>query len=262
MIVCADDFGLREDIDEAILELCAARKLSAVSCMVLFEGCSAPSLQRLSRFQEHIDIGLHLCLTQEPAALSPRQSGAPLLFQSYADCLRATWRRKAARPELEAEIVSQYEMFEARCGRGPDYIDGHLHIHQAPGVRDALIAFTNSLPPKSRPYVRNTYLPIARLAQGRLPWAKALIIGSFGKRMAAALKAKRISTNDGFAGIYDFPRWKSFPGYLPRFVNCLTQPNGLLVVHPGKTEDWRRREFETLRTFTFRQAPHRFLGCE
>jgi len=29
MILCADDFGLREDIDEAVIELCSLNKLSA-----------------------------------------------------------------------------------------------------------------------------------------------------------------------------------------------------------------------------------------
>lgn len=260
MIVCADDFGLREDIDEAILELCSARKLSAVSCMVLFERCSAGTLQRLLKLRDRVDIGLHLCLTREAPALSPRKREAPLVFKSYGDCVRNVYRKTMTQQELKTEIAAQFEMFETKCGQCPDYVDGHLHIHQAPGVRDALIDFTNRLARENRPYVRNTYLPLAKLARGSLPWAKAVLIGSFGKRMASRLKAAGVKTNDGFAGIYDFQRWKSFPNYLPRFVNCLDQPNGMLVVHPGKNEDWRRMEFETLRAFTFGRPPNRFIA--
>src|SRR4051812_45503662 len=34
MILCADDYGLSHDIDRAILDLCRAGRLTAVSCMV------------------------------------------------------------------------------------------------------------------------------------------------------------------------------------------------------------------------------------
>ena len=65
MILCADDYGLREDIDEAILELCGLGKLTAVSCMVGLESCTAQSLGKLLRQESALDIGLHLCLTHE-----------------------------------------------------------------------------------------------------------------------------------------------------------------------------------------------------
>ena len=56
-------------------------------------------------------------------------------------------------------------------------------------------------------------------------------------------------TNEGFAGIYDFKQWRKYPGYLPKFADCLREPNGILVVHPGLEENWRRQEFESLRDF-------------
>jgi hypothetical protein len=77
--------------------------------------------------------------------------------------------------------------------------------------------------------------------------------------MRKDLERAAISTNDGFAGIYDFRDWPSYRGYLPRFVDYLRQPNGILVVHPGKNEDWRRQEFATLSEFAFPQGmPNRF----
>src|SRR5260221_6226051 len=62
MIVCADDFGLRDDINSAVLELCGLGKLSAVSCMVVLERCSLTAVKPLLVHQGRIDIGLHLCL--------------------------------------------------------------------------------------------------------------------------------------------------------------------------------------------------------
>jgi hypothetical protein len=148
-------------------------------------------------------------------------------------------------------VSAQYELFLKKCGRRPDFIDGHLHVHQLPGVRDGLIEFILSLPADTRPYLRNTLEPLANLRRARLPWIKAAFIGAFGKRMLARLRAAGLPTNDGFAGIYDFRNWRRYPEYFPRFAACLSDRNGILVVHPGGQEDWRRQEFTILRDFTF-----------
>jgi hypothetical protein len=85
------------------------------------------------------------------------------------------------------------------------------------------------------------------------------MIGFFGKRMLSHLEAAGLPTNQGFAGIYDFRRWSQYQAYFPKFVECLPDANGLLVVHPGADEDWRRQECEVLRRFDFPAgSPNRF----
>jgi hypothetical protein len=145
----------------------------------------------------------------------------------------------------------QYELFLKKCGRPPDFIDGHLHTHQLPGVREGLLEFVASLPASGRPYIRNTHEPLRNLWRHRLPWLKASFIGMFGARMAAELRAAGVPTNDGFAGIYDFRKSHRYPDYFPRFAACLPRANGILVVHPGGTEGWRRGEFTWLRDAPF-----------
>lgn len=245
MIVCADDYGLREDIDRAILELCRLNKLSAVSCMVLFKRCDAESLSELLAHQASVDIGLHLCLTDEglPSALPPPEGKLP----QFKPLLRRAVLGRINPREMFRQISVQYELFVTKCGRYPDHIDGHLHAHQLPGVRVALADFVQSLPSAQRPYVRNTRMSIGSIRRQKLPWLKASCLGVFGRRMQSALRAVPAPTNDGFAGLYDFKQWRRYPGYLPRFMACLREPNGILVVHPGFAEDWRRQEFESLR---------------
>jgi len=60
-----------------------------------------------------------------------------------------------------------------------------------------------------------------------------------------------VATNQGFAGVYDFRKWRQYPGYLPGFASCLVEPRGILVVHPGREADWRRQEYYTLKEFAF-----------
>ena len=92
-----------------------------------------------------------------------------------------------------------------------------------------------------------------------MPWLKSWLLGIFGAAIRKELLAARLLTNQGFAGIYDFRRWSRYPDYLTAFIGCLPAPNGMLVVHPGAEEDWRRQEFSALRRFAFPPGePHRF----
>ena len=256
MILCADDYGLREDINHAILELAESGRLSAVSCMVVLEGCTPAVLAALLAHQDRVDVGLHLCLTDEGQPLSqpPGLRGASRESGSFGVLLRRSLQGQVRRQDIAREVSAQYELFTQKCGRAPNYIDGHLHAHQLPGVRNGLIDFVLSLPAGSRPYVRNTGLPASTLFRRRLPWTKALFIGFLGAGLRKRLCAAEVETNDGFAGIYDFRRWSRYREYLPRFIACLSRPNGILVTHPGHAEDWRRQEFAAVREFPFEQA--------
>jgi predicted glycoside hydrolase/deacetylase ChbG (UPF0249 family) len=245
MIVCADDYGLREDINQAILELAGLGKLTAASCMAALESCTAERLGKLLQHGSHIDMGLHLCLTREDLSCPDDRS------PSFGSLLRAALTGGVSRTEIRQRVAAQYELFVKKAGRRPDYLDGHLHAHQLPGVRDGLLDFVLSLPREDRPYVRNTAMPIRALRKAGLPWVKALLIGRFGAGFRKNLRQEGIATNHGFAGIYDFREWRRYPVYLPKFIVCLTEPTGILVVHPGQEEPWRRQEFRALMEFEF-----------
>src|SRR6266536_4724549 len=85
MIVCADDYGLRDDINEAILELAGLRKLSAVSCLVALDRCGSGTMKKLLRHDAALDIGLHLCLTDEGLPLSASRAGPERIDERSAD---------------------------------------------------------------------------------------------------------------------------------------------------------------------------------
>jgi len=257
MIICADDYGMRQDIDRAILRLCAAEKLSAVSCMVLFERCDPELMEKIRAHEHRVDIGLHFCLTHEDLPLS-----APLdkiVLPTFKRLFSQALFRTLKRDELSSLLSTQYELFVKKCGRLPDYIDGHLHSHQLPVVADALVQFVASLPTALRPYIRNTRLGTTkRLQQVKSPAWKARLIGSFGSRLEKKLRAANIATNDGFSGLYDFKDWRRYPDFLPQFAECLPERTGILVTHPGFDESWRRSEFEALEKFSV--AANRFQG--
>lgn len=261
MIVCADDYGLREDINRAILDLVQLRKVSAVSCLVALEQCTPAAMAELCARGSDIDIGLHLCLTDEglPLSSSLGRRGPARVLPSFGKLLCNALMGQVGSKDVQAEVAQQYELFERKCGRKPDFIDGHLHLHQLPGARQGLFQFVSSLRSYGRPYVRNTQFPGHELRRRRLPWLKAGLIGIFGARLAREWRAAGLPTNNGFAGIYDFRNSNRYAGYFEHFAACLASPNGILVVHPGSDERWRAEELRVLRQFNFAPGqPHRF----
>jgi len=248
MILCADDYGLSEDIDRAILQLCDCGKLTSVSCMAAEERCSPEVMGKLRAREAQLDLGLHLYLAGE---CRPHPAPGGLQRPSFKGLLWAALTQRVEPEEVERQIRSQYETFLSKCGRRPDYLDGHLHVHQFPRVRDALKDFALHLPAGERPYVRNTAMSLNALHRRGLPWTKALFIGLFGARMRTLLRRAGIRTNDGFAGIYNFTKSQRYCDFLENFVGCLAAPNGILVVHPGEVEEWRRNEYSALLKFNF-----------
>src|SRR6516164_7811606 len=249
MILCADDFGLAADINEAITSLVHARRLSAVSCMVTAPFCPPAALAGILGCRQHTDIGLHLAFTEVPFALP--HDRIPSLVRpsaSYGSLMRRALIGGVRAAEAEAEIRAQYDRFIRLTGAAPAFIDGHDHAHQLPGVRDGLIAFLKTLLAGVRPYVRNTYIPLWRNLRTGVSVLKNIALSMPGKRLRRALLRHGIPTNDGFTGIYDFRKTARYPQFFRRFLAALPSPSGILMVHPGLHEPWRRMEYETLRT--------------
>jgi predicted glycoside hydrolase/deacetylase ChbG (UPF0249 family) len=192
LAVCADDYGLTAGIDEAVLQLAAAGRISATSCMT-----GAPRWREgAARLRElapgRFDAGLHLDLTEHPFDARLRQ---PLPQWIARGSLRL-----APRAALRAEVERQLDAFEQAMNRPPAHVDGHQHVHQLPVVRDALLAALDArYDGGARPWLRGT-----RRAAGE-PARKAWWIESLGGHAwarAAADRGYRLNTH--LLGVYDF----------------------------------------------------------
>lgn len=221
MIICADDFGMTADINRATQKLAHGGKIDAVSCMVNLPFFTADELT----LPGSVQLGLHFTLAENP------QSFRSLVFRAYARTLR--------RQDIYRELSAQYERFERIAGRRPDFIDGHLHIQQLPVVRDALIEFIRTHCAGTPPRVRNAALPLPHCS------LKSVFIAAPGRILKRKLLAAEIPTNDGFGGIYDYRNFMRYPQYLADFLRIVPE-NGIIMVHPGLNEPWRRAEYEAL----------------
>ena len=247
--ICADDYALTPRISAAILDLARRGRISAVSCMTqsAYWPELAPALKPLT---DTVDIGLHITLVDEaPLIAMPRLAPAGRL-PTIGKLIAKSYLRRLPLDEIAAEIDAQLAAFIVALGRPPAHIDGHLHTHVLPGIRDIVLDRASRLTP--RPWLRST---TDRGLLARPAKRKAAILDILGKRFASEAQARGFVTNSGFSGFYDFARG-DYAQHFPAFLRA----NGtrhLILCHPGEDNDavaWshaRANEYAYLKSGAF-----------
>lgn len=222
LIVCADDFGMNAGIDTGILDLARMGRLSAVSCMSQGH-LETPVAEELSRLP--VDLGLHLNFTDSMDG-SAFHVHLPLLI---ATC----YARAFPWAVIERGIHAQLDAFETAFGRIPDYVDGHQHVHQLPGIRDCLIPLLRRRYAGRSVWLRSTRSP----ASATLPFRrKANLIDHLGCRQLLHLATEAsIPFNHCLLGVYDFTnRGGSYENLLSAWIAAASDGD-LLMCHPAAT---------------------------
>lgn len=136
LIVNADDFGLTEGTNRAIVD--AHRTGIVSSTSLLANGVAFEHAVALARGVPSLGVGVHLTLTEGlpvapgvAADLFPAGQGRlPLSNQPYVRALAAgRLPRAAIRREFEAQVGKV-----VAAGIQPTHIDGHKYIHLLPGI--------------------------------------------------------------------------------------------------------------------------------
>lgn len=229
VVLCADDYAIAPGVSRAILALIDRGRLAATSCMTA------------SRFwPEHADwlrpragkadIGLHFALT-DAAPLSSMPHLAPDgRLPSLGRLMALALLRRLDPREIAGELDRQLDRFVDAFGRPPDYIDGHLHVHQLPTVRDLVIDRIRSAVPGA--YLRVCDEPVLAILRRRIAVRRAAVISGLGRGLRRRAKRAGIPTNRRFAGVRDFDETSSYRDLFRRFVGAA--PDGLLIMcHPG-----------------------------
>ena len=191
LIVCADDFAASKGISCAIMCLAEQQRISATSAMVLSPRWPQDALL-LAGLRGRIDVGLHLDWTSGFA----RQAGHGLsLGAAMIKSVVGGFRHAAAALVIEQQL----DAFEAHWHAAPDHIDGHQHVQQFAGIREALLEVLARRYPGRKPWLR-----ISRVPAGQAD-VKSRIIAAMG---ATALQ--QLADRSGFtsskvlSGVYDF----------------------------------------------------------
>jgi hopanoid biosynthesis associated protein HpnK len=142
LIVNADDFGLSESVNAAVLE--AHDRGILTSCSLMVAEPAAAAAARAASQRPSLAVGLHLTVVQGRAVLPPDE--IPRLVDRegrfHRDPARAGMRYafdRQARAQLERELRAQFERFRD-LGLPIAHLDGHLHMHMHPIVFDLAAA--------------------------------------------------------------------------------------------------------------------------
>jgi predicted glycoside hydrolase/deacetylase ChbG (UPF0249 family) len=248
LVLCADDFAAGEGISRGIAELAALGRISATSAMVLSPRWpqDAPLLQDL---RGRLDVGLHLDWTSGFA----RAAGYGMPLNTMM--LKALFGGigQAAAREV---VARQLDAFEAQWKAPPDHIDGHQHVQQFAGIREALASLVSQRYGQAKPWLRISRVPAAQAD------FKSRVITAMGANALQKLaQGARIGCTPSLAGVYDFR------GDTARYAALMahwlqTSPEGgLIMCHPSsqaQADDGpgpaRTREFGYLRSDEFLQA--------
>jgi chitin disaccharide deacetylase len=256
LILNADDFAFNAAVSRGIVSLAQQGRLSATSAMTLSPRWAqdAPALKEL---RGHIDVGLHLDWTS-PFALQAGH-GRGLKSAMFAAMLGGFDKTKA-----RAVIEKQLDAFERVWQAPPSHIDGHQHVQQFKGIREALVDVMaqrySDLPTGKKPYLRVSQDPTG------LADVKTRVIGALGANAIKSIASKaNITPARGLFGIYNFTGGPS--GYAQHMAQWLAAaPAGCIIMcHPaqggldaGDVDDGiaaaRQWEFDYLASNVFAQA--------
>jgi chitin disaccharide deacetylase len=248
-ILNADDYALNAGADAAILDLAGRGIVTSASAMVL-----SPRWKEAGRALAPCPIsrGLHLDFTSPFASTSFSElSIGKAVVRAYCGLTGGEAIRR--------RIGRQLSLYEEVLGEAPQFIDGHRHIHQLPGIRTALLACLKQRYGREAPRVKIRFCIPAR-------WRglEAALVGATG---ATALK--RLASIDGFsgntdfAGVYSFAKGSPLKHLWRSWLVTLAGAQPMIVCHPAKAAnetlavpdkiaETRKIEYEWLKSEEFR----------
>ncbi|MAR52905.1 MAG: hypothetical protein CMK50_07090 [Propionibacteriaceae bacterium] len=253
----ADDLGLSEATNNAILQLARTGKLDGASLLV--RGPAAPegvvAWKALQAEDPELELCLHLCLTEGPCAALASAVADLVNEDGNLNLSFGTWlslsllpamhpRRKQITLQLHQEIKAQIAGFRQLCGGdAPIHLDGHQHIHLVPIVHDCLLSVSGD---QKITWMRSTTEPLPTGLALRWWWnairqaglLKWMVLELLSRRAQRKQQRLGISSNGGFAGVLFTGQMAGPPLHaahqtlsaLPVRSNR-TQP--LLLAHPG-----------------------------
>ena len=256
LILNADDFAFNAAVSRGIVTLAQKGRLTATSAMTLSPRwvTDAPALAEL---RGQIDVGLHLDWTSPFAVDAGHGRG---LKRAMLSAVMGGFNKTAARVAIERQLDAFEQVWQAP----PSHIDGHQHVHQFKGIRDALVDIMakryNSMPSAQKPYLR--------VSKGAFSWfdVKANVIASLNSNAIKNIAVKaNITPSRGLFGIYNFEGSEADFGKLMSQWLRSAREHTIIMCHPAQgaldaldVKDSiaaaRQREFNYLASEAFAEA--------
>lgn len=226
LIVCADDFAVHPSASLGIVQLARCGRISATSAMVLSPHWSR-DVALLQGVRERIDVGLHLDWTSDFALASGH---GMTLGRTMRQALLGGFDQGQARRVIDHQL----DLFESHWGDAPDFVDGHQHVQQFDGIRQALVEV---LARRYAALPRQPYVRISRAAREGLDFKSAVISAMGANALEKIADHVGIASSGTLFGIYDFQADGSrYAGLMKRWLRQV-RPGSILMCHPALAAD-------------------------
>jgi predicted glycoside hydrolase/deacetylase ChbG (UPF0249 family) len=250
VVVCADDFGFNASVSLGIADLATMERISAASVMTLSDRWPQ-DVTLLQPLRQRIDVGLHLDWTSDFAMAAGHG-------MSLGQAMRRAVLRGFDIAQASSVIEQQLDLFESHWQAPPDFVDGHQHVQQFDGIRQALVAV---LARRYAGHAQRPYLRISRPPRGSMD-VKSQVIAAMG---ANALES--IAFSAGLTSVATLLGTNNFKGDIGHYGTLMARwlaqapPGSILMCHPAlaaQPEDAigaaRLKEFTYLRSPEFALA--------
>ena len=233
--ICADDFGITNKVDKAIIELILNKRVTETSCMVLTQNFKKSS-KELKKILVNFGKGIHITFTDFNSLTSPKGITKNGKFLSLQSLFLEILKNNISRYEVYNEVESQIDFFEQTMDCKPDFIDGHHHIHQLPVIRDVILEVLKNRYKNDIPWIRNTHEKKIKIFKRNVSLFKTFLLSYYGKRLKKIAIKNNFKTNNGFSGIYNFSENTNYKELFKKFLLSVNN-NHLLMVHPGESDE-------------------------
>jgi hopanoid biosynthesis associated protein HpnK len=238
LIVNADDFGLTQGVNRAIVE--AHGHGVVTSATVMANGPAFEDAIERAKSTSRLSLGCHVVLVDgmpvlgggKTSTLSDKKAHDGRFHQSLNSfVLRAVSGRIDA-DEIEAEATAQIRKLQAR-GIAVSHLDTHKHTHIFPQVLRPLLRAARAC---GVPAIRNPFGPLhlSILAKHPSVWkqfSKVTVLSGLGRTFRRSVSDAGLLTPDGTVGIVATGTLND--RLFESIVDSLPEGTWELVCHPG-----------------------------
>ncbi len=227
--IVADDYGMAEEVDLAILELVKRNIISKVGVMV------NDKIDYLAHYirDNSIETGLHLNFTsyERGEGINPDKVISPskFFYSLYVD--------KRSNDHIIDDIDYQFEFLKTN-GFEISYIDTHLHIHTIPKLLKLIVNYAKAKEINSIRCItvqkRHLFFYLKSLIRfgflSQLP--KMFLLYSIGERMKLILDIAQVKYSKNLI-LMPLAKGGDYPGLLRAVFQRFKDIDAEIVTHPG-----------------------------
>lgn len=237
VVVTADDFGLSQEVNEAVEEAHRKGILTAASLMVA--GPAASHALTIVERLPALRLGMHLVLSEGMPALPADEvpnlvTREGRLRRDMAALAFELTFRPSVRRQIRREISAQFTAF-ARIGRRLDHVNAHKHFHLHPLVARDLFCIGAGFGMAAIRCPLEPRIALARADGMAVPPAPSLI-APWARLVRTAARRRGVRTADAVFGL----RWSGQMGARRLRGLFRNLPEGLVEIytHPAVSNDF------------------------